>query len=114
MIPRKLPPIPKAMLNSDCDITLNASGISEDGEELPSVTYSGRCAFSEKRKRVYDAEKNLIQLEGQVVIPGDIAPTLSEACTGTITVNGTEYTVYAVKRPRNPDGSVHHTSLEIM
>ena len=114
MIPKKLPSSLKVMLNAYCDITMNASGISEDGEELPSVTYSGRCAFSEKRKRVYDAEKNLIQLEGQVVIPGDIAPTLSEACTGTITVNGTEYTVYAVKRPRNPDGSVHHTSLEIM
>ena len=114
MIPRKLPPIKKAMLNSYCDIALNASGISEYGEELPSVTYSGRCYFSEKRKRVYDAEKNLIQLEGQVFIPGDIAPTLSEACTGTITVNGTEYTVYAVKRARNQDGSVHHTILELI
>ena len=28
--------------------------------------------------------------------------------------NGSKYEIYQASRPRNPDGSVHHTTIEVM
>ena len=114
MIPNKLPDIPKAALRTPCSIVLNRAGLSEDGEQLGALVYTGKCCFSEKRKQIMNPEKQIIQLEGSAVLMGDIAPTLPSACTGTFTVGTSIYSIYSLKRPRNPDGSVHHTSLELM
>lgn len=114
MIPDKLPNLPKAMFRTPCSIVINQEGLSEDGEQLESLIYTGKCCFSEKRKHIMNAEKQIIQLEGSAVLVGDIAPTLPSACTGTFTVGVSTYSIYSLKRPRNPDGSVHHTSLELM
>lgn len=33
---------------------------------------------------------------------------------GNVFINGNKYEIYLASKPRNPDGSVHHTTLEIM
>ena len=33
---------------------------------------------------------------------------------GEVFINGNKYEIYLASRPRNPDGSVHHISLELM
>lgn len=33
---------------------------------------------------------------------------------GEVFVNGCKYEIYQASKPRNPDGSVHHTTLELM
>lgn len=114
MIKKKLPPIPKKLFNTPCSIVINQEGISEDGEPLEAFKLDTKCVFVDKAKQVMDAEKHLIRLEGQLILDGDIAPDLSIIATGTVTINDREYKIYRCSRPHNPDGSVHHTEIEVM
>lgn len=106
-------PFPEALLTTKYSITLNQEGISEDGEPIKSFTGSGKCIFSEKAKRVIDAEGKQVLLIGRVIIKGDIAPTLKTISDGSIIINGREYEIHAGYRPRNPDGTIHHTMFEV-
>ena len=106
-------PFPKELLTVDYSLSLNLEGISEDGEPLADVTAEGKCIFSEKAKRILDSEGKRVTLLGKVIIEGDVAPSLTSVCDGNITVNGRKYEIWAGYRPRNPDGTVHHTTFEV-
>ncbi len=114
MLPSKLKPIPKVLFRTPCKIVINQEGISEDGEPLEAVTLDTKCIFVDKARQVMDAEKHIIRLEGQLILDGDIVPDLPILATGTAIVNGREYKIYRCSRPHNPDGSVHHTEIEVM
>lgn len=106
-------PFPYWLLSTEYSITLNAEGISEDGEAIKAFTGTGKCIFSEKAKRVIDGEGKQITLLGKVIIAGDVAPELKSVSDGAITINGCSYEIHAGSRPRNPDGTIHHTMLEV-
>ena len=109
----KVLPFPDWLLNTDYSLVLNEEGITEDGAPKESFQTSGKCIFSEKAKRIIDAEGKQITLLGKIIIKGDIAPSLKTISDGVITINACSYEIYAGYRPRNPDGSVHHTEFEI-
>lgn len=106
-------PFPDWLLNTDYSLVLNDNGISEDGEPIKSFETSGKCIFSEKSERIIDSEGKQITLLGKVIIKGDIAPTLKNVSDGTITINDCSYEIHAGYRPRNPNGTIHHTEFEI-
>ena len=106
-------PFPDWLLNTDYSLVLNQEGISEDGSPLEATRSSGKCIFSEKAKRIIDAEGKQITLLGKVIIIGDVAPSLKNVSDGVITINGNSYEIYAGYRPRNPNGTIHHTEFEI-
>lgn len=113
MIPNKLRPIPKKLFNTPCSVVIE-DGITEDGEPNKLLDFKGKCIFIDKAKQIMDAEKHIIRLEGQLIIDDDIAPNLTALATGSTTVNGREYKIYRCSRPHNPDGTVHHTEIEVM
>ena len=106
-------PFPDWLLKNEYSLILNKEGISEDGGPLESLNTSGKCIFSEKSKRIIDADGKQIILLGKVIIKGDIAPSLKSISDGVITINGNSYEIYASYRPRNPNGTIHHTEFEI-
>ena len=106
-------PFPRWLANINYSLQLNNSGISEDGEPIPSVNKKGKCIFSEKSELIIDAEGKRINLLGTVIIEGDVAPELKEISDGTIEINDKQYTIYSENRPRNPDGTVHCTEFKI-
>lgn len=106
-------PFPDWLLNIDCKIKLNSSGINEDGEPISAFEIDGKCIFSEKSKRIISSDGKQITLLGKVILKGDIAPNLSNVSDGIVIINNKTYEIYAGYRPRNPDGSIHHTELEI-
>ena len=106
-------PFPEQLLTTNYSLTLNQEGISEDGEPINAITKSGKCIFSEKAKRIIDSEGKQITLLGKVIVKGDIAPELKTISDGTITINASSYEIHAGYRPRNPDGTVHHTEFEV-
>lgn len=114
MIPEKLPQLPKAMFRTPCHVKIFGDSLNDDGEQEVLLEDDLKCCFSEKRKQIMDAEKHIIQLEGQAMFIGDIAPDVPQACTGEFSVGTSTYKIHAVKRPRNPDTSIHHTTLELM
>lgn len=106
-------PFPEQLLVTDYSITLNQEGISEDGEPMSAFTGSGKCIFSEKAKRIIDSEGKQITLLGKVIVKGDIAPSLKNVSDGVITINGCSYEIHTASRPRNPNGTIHHTEFEV-
>lgn len=112
-IPNKLPRIPPKLFNIPCTIKVNEE-ISEEGEPQYSGTFEGNCIFVDKAKQVMNAEKQIIQLEGLLILPGDIFPTVDIIASGEVLVKNRTYHIYRSHRPHNPDGSVHHTEIEVM
>lgn len=109
----KVLPFPDWLLNTDYSLVLNEEGVTEDGAPKEAFQTSGKCIFSEKAKRIIDAEGKQINLLGKVIIKGDIAPSLKTISDGVITINGCSYEIHAGYRPRNPDGTVHNTEFEL-
>lgn len=131
-------PFPNWLAKTDCNITLNRSGIGRNGEPIEAITWKGKCIFSEKARKVIDADGKEIVLVGEIIVKGDIAPSLKSISDGQVTINGiiyqreqifinsipitdgeivingNTYEIYKGYRPRNPDGTVHHTKFEVM
>lgn len=106
-------PFPDWLLQTDYSLILYQEGVSEDGEPIDSLKISGKCIFSEKAKRIINADGKQITLLGKVIIKGDIAPSLKTISDGVITINDSKYEIYAGYRPRNPNGTIHHTEFEV-
>lgn len=93
-------------------VTLD-NGIDDNGNPIILGSFEGMCNFSEKTKRVYNSDGQLISLEGKAIIKGDVAPGIT-CPEGKALINGKEYKIYKVGRFRNPDGTIHHCELELM
>lgn len=113
MIPNKLPQVPDKMFNTPCNIKFFASKLSEDGERTVIADVDTMCIYGDKAKSIMDAEKRIVQLEGSIMVKGDIANELSIS-DGIVAVRGKQLKIYKVMRAMNPDGSVHHTTMELM
>ncbi len=105
---------PKELLVTDYQITLYAAGISEEGEPIIALKDKGKCIFSEKTKRIIDKTGKQVTLIGKAIMEGDIAPNLKAITDGIIEVNGVCYEIYSGARPRNPNGTIFSTNLELM
>lgn len=107
-------PFPMWTQNTPAEIVLNADGLNENGAPIESATWAGPLWYSEKSRTVKDKEGRDVRLTGTAIIVGDVAPNLQVISDGTVTINGYVYRVFGAQRPRNPDGSIHHTTLELM
>lgn len=112
MLPSKLKPIPKVLFKTPCYISINET-INEDSEPVYEALYVGKCIVIDKAKQVLNAEKHIIRIEGTLILDGDIAPGVIIA-SGEVIVNNVTKKIYRCYRPHNPDGSVHHTEIEVM
>lgn len=103
-------PFPKWILVTP--IKIYQTYINEDGEPVETLLYDGPCNYSEKTKQTLDAERRLISLSGKVIVKGDINP--GKLIEGYIQVGDIKKDIYRTSRPRNPDGSVFSTELDLM
>lgn len=105
----------KRLLNNECDVIIYQEGLSEEGEPLTSLDLKQqKCRFVEKTKIIISPDGKKVELLGKVILLGDIAPNIKKISGGEVIVNDSKYEIYQASRPRNPDGTVHHTSLELM
>lgn len=105
----RLAPIPGYLLKTTVTIVIG-TGQSVYGVTT-NTTVTGYCRYDEKSIKKIDAEKRLISLSGVIFMNGDIAPSLPVIESGTVTIGGKTWEIYSAERPRNPDGSVHHTEI---
>lgn len=110
---RKLP-FPNHLLNTRCVIKLNTEGLNEQGEPETAFEWQGKVIFSEKAHTVTSSDNRLVRLEGRVIVKGDLSPGIKLISDGEVSVNEKTYKIYRSERAQNPDGSVHHTVLELM
>ena len=115
MIKKLNPKHLKRLLNNECDVVIYQEGLSEEGEPLISLNLENqKCRFVEKTKVIISSDGRKIELIGKVILSGDIAPDLKRISGGQVLINGIKYEIYQASRPRNPDGTVHHTTLELV
>lgn len=86
--------------------------INEDGEPVENLIYEGLCNYSEKSKQTLDAERRLITLSGKVIVEGDVNP--GKLIEGYVQIGDIKKDIFRTSRPRNPDGSVFSTELDLM
>lgn len=103
-------PFPKWILNTPLNIY--QTYINEDGEPEEKLIYEGKCSYDEKSKQTLDAERRLVTLSGKVIVEGDINP--DKLIEGYIKIGELKKDIYKSSRPRNPDGSVFSTELELI
>lgn len=104
----------RSLCKTDVDVTVCEEGVSEQGEPLESGKFKGKCRFVEETKIVVNQEGKRVELTGFIFVMGDIAPGTKKIAGGTAKVNGVGYDIYCASRPRNPDGSVAYTCLELI
>lgn len=113
MIKKFNPKYLEKFCKTQCRITLYKEGLSEEGEPKSFSITNKKCRFVEKSKVIIDAEGKKVELVGLVVFAGDIAPELKKI-SGEVIIKDCKYYIYSTRRPRNPDGSVYYTALEVM
>lgn len=107
-------PFPDHLLVTPCTITLDAKGLNADGEPEKAKPISTKCMWSEHTKRVYTADGKQVILSGQVIVKGDIAPNMPEISSGTVQIGKRVMRIHEAARPKNPDGTVHHTVFKLV
>jgi len=98
-------------------VTVNVTqGTNDQGEPLVVATYIGKCNHVEKSKTVRIGDGQYKKLAGSLTIRGDIAPGTATLAgvEGSVIIGGTTWEIFTAHRPKNPDGSVNHTKLELI
>lgn len=106
-------PYPKQWDNAKCKVSITDTKPSENGDFPTLRVYEGGCNLSEKSRTIRGKDGQYIRLSSILHIKGDIAPDMPEF-SGSAEVNGVTRKIEAVDRPRNPDGTVHHTRLGLI
>jgi len=88
-------------------------GLDRDGVPKIIATINDKCTLNSKNLYVRDTDGKLLKLESRLYIGKDIAPDIMQL-EGQVTLFGVEHKIYKSARPRNPDGTVHHTKLELI
>lgn len=99
-------PFPRYLANTLIQIESSVRG--EDGLEKV-LLYSGSAIVDEKARVVLNTERAKVELNGTIIIEGDLAE--GRDIQGFVTFNGQERTIKTVTRPRNPDGSIFSTEI---
>lgn len=97
---------PSWILNTPLQIIAEIDG--EDGVE-EQVIYDGKAYYEEGIRRVVNENKQIVELSGLVIVYDNIV--FDKAF---IRIDGKNRAIYRTSRPRNPDGSIYSTEMELM
>ena len=107
-------PFPRWLAVTPFSAEIKGADVNPDGEQETVKINSGMCIFDESSHREITKDGKKIVSNALVMIEGDVAPSLSDVSSGRVTVNGCTYEIAKGSRPRNPDGTVHHTEFEVI
>lgn len=100
--PKWLPKIP---------VKVYWEGTDSNGEYVEELIYDGPAFLDEKSRQVLDAERRLVMLSGLIIIEGDIYP--GEPIQGYVMIGNVKKAIHSTLSPRNPDGTVYSTELNL-
>lgn len=102
-------PFPKWILNTP--VKIYQTELNEDGEPAETLLFDGKAFYEEKTKQILDKDRKLVTLSGKVIVQGDINP--GNIIEGYVQIGTVKKNIFRSSRPRNPDGSVFSTELEL-
>ena len=62
----------------------------------------------------YTKDKEKVAIIGKALFIGDLCPSLDVITSGTVRINGNDYSINKCTKNLNPDGSVNYTTLELI
>ena len=83
----------------------------EDGI-TDELIFNGKCNLSEKSRTTLNEQRQVVTLSGKVIFKGDIYP--GKLIKGYVDLDGVKKAIYRTSKPRNPDGSIYSTELDLM
>ena len=92
-------------------IKVYAEEPGENGVE-ETLIFDGKCNFSEKSRTTLNEQKQVVELTGKAIFKGDIYP--GKSIGGYIEMDGQKRTIHRSRKPRNPNGSIYSTELDLM
>lgn len=86
--------------------------ISDEDGVTEKEIFDGKCNFSEKSRTTLNEQRQVVELSGKALLKGDIYP--GKLIKGYVELGGIRKTIYRSRKPRNPDGSIFSTELDLM
>lgn len=102
-------PFPEFSLVTPIKVYVEIDG--EDGVE-EKLIFDGKCNFSERSRTTLNEQRQVVELTGKAIFKGDIYP--GKLIKGYVEVDGIKKTIHRSRKPRNPDGSIFSTELDLM
>ncbi len=106
--------VPKRFCRTEISLSFDREGITEYGEPLPAVEYTGKCNYQDKARTILTAEKKLVQITGSALFPGDICPDIPVISGGEAVIFGVKRRILEGRKARNPDGTVNYTEVMLI
>lgn len=94
------------MINTDIEILQEIDG--EDGVIEDSI-YKGKCYYEESIRRILNENREVIELSGLAIVYSNI-----KFDKAFVKIEGKTRIIYRTSRPRNPDGSIYSTEMELI
>lgn len=106
---------PKLVRNAKtpCHIKVESEDINSFGSKDVLIDGDFKCNYQSGAYTKVTADKQIVTLNGKVLIDGDIAPNIAEITGGSCNVMGVTREIYKGTKARNPDGTVNFTQLEL-
>lgn len=103
--------VPKQFCKTEIKLELEREGRNSYGEPFAPVQYEGKCNYQDSATRVLTDQKDLVQITGKALFPGDICPDLSVITSGSAVIFGVKRRVVKGTKARNPDETVNFTEV---
>lgn len=103
--------VPKQFCKTEIKLELEREGRNSYGEPFAPVQYEGKCNYQDSAIRVLTDQKDLVQITGKALFPGDICPDLPVITSGTAVIFGVKRRVVKGTKARNPDETVNFTEV---
>lgn len=103
--------VPEKLCKTDIILEFEQEGLSEYGEPLPTISWTGKCNYQDRAKTIYTAEKKTVQITGTALLGVDPCPELPVISSGTAIVMGVKRHVVQGRKARNPDGTVNYVEV---
>ena len=106
--------VDKGFCKTPIKVVIDSTELNEDGELTQSLELATTCNLQMGARVSLTKDKEKIELSGVALFIGDLCPSLPIIASGTVTIDGQEYSINKGTKNLNPDGTVNFTALELI
>ena len=106
--------VDKRFCKTPIQVDIDSTELSEDGELTQSLELATTCNLQMGARVSLTKDKEKIELSGVALFIGDLCPSLPIIASGTVTIDGQEYSINKGTKNYNLDGTVNYTTLELI
>ena len=98
----------------DSEVTVYQTTRNDEGGFYKVELFKGACRHDIKIRTTMNAQREIVELSGLVVIPGNACAGMIPGHPLLIEIEGVEKRVYDMNLPKNPDKSIFSTELRLL